>query len=565
MNQRMNEDYNVNADRIHQTHYPVPQEEAVRNQIWESVKDHVKRHNLIPPISLEGLRKHADALIQTKSNYRQYRDYVTVLMGNGVWMDIVASIPPDRRILLLPQCMRDRSNCPAEMDEFGLLCMECGGCATGELQSFAEDLGTVVLVAEGTTVVTKLLEQGQIDAVIGVSCLSALERSFPYMAAAAIPGIAIPLIQEGCDQTQIDMTTVKSFLSLKGQTKWAGRTDLDDLKTKVQSWFTEEAMSELLDRNNSATEKTSVEWMAAGGKRWRPFLAAAVYQTLRGCDTEQLETIHKIAVSVECFHKASLVHDDIEDDDDLRYGQPTLQNTVGMPVALNVGDLLVGEGYRLIAEFDAPSDIKARMLTAASNGHRDLCVGQGAELFWQRDKGPISVHEVLEIFQRKTAPAFVVALTLGAIFGGGDESLCFILKKFSEALGVAYQIRDDIDDFKTESSDNDMVRLRPSLLLALALENANGHSDDMINALRETDGTRCISLIHRHTNTQALVDTAQQMLEHYQNCALEALEQLDHVPLKSLLYRVVYKIFGRPDIPIHQHNKSVTTPDSVKA
>ena len=80
------------------------------------------------------------------------------------------------------------------------------------------------------------------------------------------------------------------------------------------------------------------------GKRWRPFLTASVVQSL--VETSQdgwSEDLKRICVAVECFHKASLIHDDIEDEDDQRYGEQTLHASHGVAVALNVGDLLVGE------------------------------------------------------------------------------------------------------------------------------------------------------------------------------------------------------------------------------
>src|SRR3978361_1545504 len=95
--------------------------------------------------------------------------------------------------------------------------------------------------------------------------------------------------------------------------------------------------------------------------------------------------LRRIAVAVECFHKASLIHDDIEDNDDLRYGEQTVHAQHGIPVALNVGDLLLGEGYRLIAESDAPAEARAEMLRVAAMGHRNLSLGQGAELFWAHE------------------------------------------------------------------------------------------------------------------------------------------------------------------------------------
>src|SRR5439155_10727290 len=128
--------------------------------------------------------------------------------------------------------------------------------------------------------------------------------------------------------------------------------------------------------------------------------------------------LRRVATAVECFHKASLIHDDIEDGDDVRYGAAALHVEHGMPIALNAGDLLVGEGYRLLADCGAPAPVRATLLGIAADGHRQLCLGQGAELDWVRRPAPLSSASVLEIFRRKTAPAFEVALRLGAAFGG---------------------------------------------------------------------------------------------------------------------------------------------------
>ena len=114
-------------------------------------------------------------------------------------------------------------------------------------------------------------------------------------------------------------------------------------------------------------------------------------QSLHGRSRSALypTVFRKVALAVECFHKASLIHDDIEDDDAERYGQQTIHAEHGIPVALNVGDLLVGEGYRLLAESAAPPHVIAQMIRIASAGHRSLCLGQGAELCWSRNQRPM--------------------------------------------------------------------------------------------------------------------------------------------------------------------------------
>jgi geranylgeranyl diphosphate synthase type II len=78
------------------------------------------------------------------------------------------------------------------------------------------------------------------------------------------------------------------------------------------------------------------------GKRWRPLLTVAAYQAMSDTPGKPIPTdLMKLAVAVECFHKASLIHDDIEDGDATRYGEKTLHEEHGLAVALNVGDLLI--------------------------------------------------------------------------------------------------------------------------------------------------------------------------------------------------------------------------------
>ncbi len=90
-------------------------------------------------------------------------------------------------------------------------------------------------------------------------------------------------------------------------------------------------------------------------------------------------------MSIEAFHKASLVHDDIEDDDQFRYGDPTLHRKFGTATAINVGDYLIGLGYRLISRQAAQigPDVAADILDRLAEAHLKLSEGQGAELLWR--------------------------------------------------------------------------------------------------------------------------------------------------------------------------------------
>jgi geranylgeranyl pyrophosphate synthase len=367
-----------------------------------------------------------------------------------------------------------------------------------------------------------------------------LEKSFPRMAEEAIPGIAIPLCRAGCDCTEVDLEWLQEFIRLRSDAPWFGRPDLDGLREDVNAWFEPKALQTALGAPWTRTEDLALDWLAKGGKRWRPVLTVAACRALDRSGQKDSATAHKLALSAECFHKASLIHDDIEDEDEERYGEPTLHRRYGTAMALNVGDYLLGEGYRLVAESGAPADRVVRMLAAAAEGHRTLCLGQGQELNWRLSPVPLRSEEILEIFRRKTAPAFDVALQFGAIAAGADPETCAALHEFSQALGVGYQIRDDLDDLS--GPDNDLARHRLSLLPALACEHApEGRREAVAAAWTGGDA----AALRQAVVELGIPDRARTLLANQRQLAIRALQPLRSPMLKSLLRRVLSRILGK--------------------
>lgn len=509
-----------------------------------------RRDTLVPPLVMDELHRHADAVVALAGVDPIYHDYVGVLLSNEVWTEQLATVPFDRRLLLLPKCLRVEDKCPAPFDEFGLLCKQCGLCTIQDLQEEAERLGYAVLVAEGSALVMALIQSGKIDAIVGVSCLSVLERAFPYMEAAAIPGVAIPLLQDDCKDTAVDIDWVWSVVHLTSEDR-TRRMDLDALRTEVEGWFTPAAIDTLLGPAGGGpadgdADRVARSWLSAEGKRWRPFLTACAYKALQEDPNRPLpDALRRAAVAVECFHKASLVHDDIEDADERRYGRETMHVEHGVPIALNVGDLLVGEGYRLLATCGAPPAVTADLVRIASEGHRELCLGQGAELSWMRKPVPLTSDQVFDIFRRKTSPAFQVALGIGAALGGAPPEVQQVLQAYSEALGIAYQIRDDLDDLTGVESEHGSLFSTPSLPLALVCE--TGSAADRKRALslwleartEQSDRLAFRALLKE----RAVEDRARGLLEAYKEHAIRTLPSLQNASLKGLLRRVVGKVF----------------------
>lgn len=520
----------------------VPQTLFERERLRAAVAGYVaaNRSILVPPLVMDELKTHAAQVVSATGIDTVYLDYTGVLLNNEVWREQLATIPFERRLLLLPKCLRVEDKCPAPFDEFGLLCKQCGLCSIQDLQLEAERLGYAVLVAEGSALVMALIQTGKIEALVGVSCLSVLERAFPYMEAAAIPGIAIPLLQDDCIDTTIDLDWVWDVIHLSSDDR-TRRMDLDGLRREVEGWFEPAALAGLLGTPvESPADEIAREWLGRAGKRWRPFLTACAFSAFQDDpDVEFPEGLKRAAIAVECFHKASLIHDDIEDDDATRYGAPALHVEHGVPVALNVGDLLIGEGYRLLAECGIP-----QLGRIAAAGHRQLCLGQGAELDWARHPRPMSAVDVLEIFRRKTSPAFEVALRIGAAYAGASESVHETLSRYSDALGIAYQIRDDLEDLNATHAPDDIRAMRPSLPLAIAYERAAGASKELLaRAWTKTVDDSNAEEVRRLIASLGAEERCGTLVEMYKEQAIQTLPDLQNASLKGLLRRVIGKIF----------------------
>ncbi|MBM4025235.1 MAG: DUF116 domain-containing protein [Planctomycetes bacterium] len=542
----------------------VPPSRQAREALLEAIRAHVERERPVPPLTLEELRTHTDAVLAETGTDRKYSDFAAVLLSNEVWRPTVAAIPYEKRLLLLPKCLRHAKECPARFDEIGLLCEHCGRCVIDDLKSQAEQLGYTVLVAEGSPVVMSLIETGRIEGVVGASCLSVLERVFPYMEAGAVPGLAIPLLRDGCANTSLDLDWLWEAMYQTADEQ-ARRFDLDALHRQVDGWFTKESLASLLTgRGGGAhpspdmaatdydkTERIALDWMVKAGKRWRPFLAVCTYEAFGADEARVSESdLRRVAVAVECFHKASLIHDDIEDGDATRYDENTLHAEYGVPIALNVGDFLLGEGYRLLAEVDAPDALKVKLLRVAAEGHRSLCLGQGSELAWMRTPKPLTVGEVLDIFRMKTAPAFEVALSLGAILAGCDQQVRDVLRQYSEALGIAYQIRDDLDDLRTPHKEELFDGTRPSILLALGQERVGrvGFATPQSTAPEESVGQAPPYELRSSVLRVEAEAAAWRLMEMYKSQAIGSLIRLKNANLKGLLRRVIARIFHDFDV-----------------
>ena len=184
--------------------------------------------------------------------------------------------------------------------------------------------------------------------------------------------------------------------------------------------------------------------MMAGGKRLRPILVLA-FCRLCGGDADKALLV---ACGVEMLHTYSLIHDDLPcmDDDDLRRGKPTNHKAFGECTATLAGDALQAAAFESVLSADLPDGVRAScaMLLARAAGPDGICGGQQIDMEWEGRA--LTQQEVMEIHLRKTAALLRGACLMGVAAADGTEEMQRAAAQYAEALGLAFQIRDDMLD-----------------------------------------------------------------------------------------------------------------------
>jgi geranylgeranyl diphosphate synthase type II len=183
-----------------------------------------------------------------------------------------------------------------------------------------------------------------------------------------------------------------------------------------------------------------------GGKRLRPVLCIAAAEACGGKREDALAA----ACAVELMHTYSLVHDDLPcmDDDDLRRSRPTCHRVYGEGMAVLCGDALLTEAFAVLARSKSVEMIAE---LASAGGSRKLIGGQVLDL--EGEGKSFSLAELIRIHEAKTAALLTTSIRLGAMSAGADSEQMATLTKFGRALGLAFQVIDDILDI-TQTTEN---------------------------------------------------------------------------------------------------------------
>ena len=223
---------------------------------------------------------------------------------------------------------------------------------------------------------------------------------------------------------------------------WAAYPDMQNELKKIQK------IMEKTIRSSESFLDGSLEYMlAAGGKMIRPafVLLGSKFGNAAAQSEKDAERIRYLAASVETLHLATLVHDDIIDESQLRRGRASIQSKYGKPYAVYMGDYLFTQCFMMLVDYDFSQENVKRLAKAMQK----ICVGEMIQ-YQRRFTIDKSTRNYLKVVSGKTAALFAVSLATGGYEGGADQKTARLLGHVGYNVGMAFQIIDDMLDYKSD-------------------------------------------------------------------------------------------------------------------
>ena len=277
---------------------------------------------------------------------------------------------------------------------------------------------------------------------------------------------------------------IKKYLPQKATKKW-----LDFTFGKPRYFYSQKAAQEVL-------LKPIQEFLDRGGKRWRPVLFLLVTEAIGG----DLKKVKDFLIIPELCHEGSIITDDVQDDSELRRGKPCLHKIFGTDVAINAGNFLYF--LPLITLIKNKNKFKPEVLARAYQAYIqemiNIHLGQGTDIYWHKGKAKkIQEKEYLQMCAFKTGCLSRLAAKLAVVLSGKSNLLADSIGKMAEAIGVGFQIQDDILDLALERKErkkfgksfgNDIKEGKRTLMVIHTLEKAS-----------KKDKKRLLEILDKHT------------------------------------------------------------------
>lgn len=318
--------------------------------------------------------------------------------------------------------------------------------------------------------------------------------------------------------------------------------DYPDLAPELAQTLT--LMEDSVKLKNKPVEKAVMEMIHAGGKLLRP-----AYQLLFsrfGPDQDRQKAV-ALAASIEMLHTATLIHDDIVDESDLRRNLPTIAARFGNDVAVYAGDYLFVCCFKLLADYAG----SLRSLQLNSRSMEKILNGELGQMDRRYDMH-MTVDQYLDNISGKTAELFALSCTVGPLESGASEKFARDCAQIGLNIGIAFQIIDDILDYSQPAEQigkpvlEDVRQGVYSLPLLLALEHGYNQLAPLLEK-KEQMSAADTQEVYRLVQHFKGVDRAQQMATSYTTKALKAIAKLPDDPkdTRSELDRLTRVILQR--------------------
>ncbi|WP_010095913.1 heptaprenyl diphosphate synthase component II [Ornithinibacillus scapharcae] len=303
----------------------------------------------------------------------------------------------------------------------------------------------------------------------------------------------------------------------------------------------ESSLMDAIHAKHPVLREASTQLLKAGGKRIRPVFVLLSSQ-FGNVDIEQVKTV---AVSLELIHMATLVHDDVIDDAELRRGKPTIKKQYGNRVAMYTGDYILARALETITRLENPNIHKVLSETLV-----EVSIGE-IEQIKDKYKWDQNVRTYLRRIKRKTALLIATSCQLGAMTSGLTDKEINKLYQYGYYIGMSYQIIDDILDFTSSAEElgkpagNDLYQGNITLPVLFAMQDQN-FKKLLISTFENPD---TVSVDQMGTVIRALKDTeaidqAYELSERYLAKAFHALRDFPQSKAKITLEQIA-KYIGK--------------------
>ena len=262
--------------------------------------------------------------------------------------------------------------------------------------------------------------------------------------------------------------------------------------------------------------------VAGGGKRLRPMLLLLAARALghQGADAQQLAAV------VEFIHTATLLHDDVVDESDLRRGRKTANAVFGNAASVLVGDFLYSRSFQLMVELERLEVMK--ILADTTNA-----IAEGEVLQLLHIRNPDTDEPAyLKVIERKTAVLFAAATRLGALLAGADAATQQALHDYGMALGYAFQIADDVLDYSADEAalgkhlGDDLAEGKATLPLIHAILHADAATRERLRAIVQEGDVDAMPEVLAAIESTGGLAYSRKRAEDYADAAERALDGL---------------------------------------